>query len=278
MKLIAVVACVGVAAGAYTLTPSRTVTDGAVPVRFTEGALHGFLVLRTEAGKVLAHGDLLQIPKGDEIESRMVFRFPDGSLYDERVTFTQDRVFAMQRYHLTLRGPAFPEDQEARLDRGTGKYRVVTTAHRGGKEEVHQGDIDFPPDLYNGMVITIAKNLASGAGLNAHFIAFTPKPRLVGLELALAEDARVTLGAPRTLAHYVIKPKLGPIVGLIARLAGKLPPDNHAWILTDDVPAFVRFEGPLYIGGPTWRIELATPQWPDQQAAPVGDEAQRQQR
>jgi len=272
MKLlaVAVVVCVGISVG---------VTDGAVPVRFPEGAVHGFLVLRTESGKLLAHGDLLQIPKGDEIESRMVFRFPDGSLYDERVTFTQDRVFSMRRYHLTLRGPAFPEDQEARLDRGTRKYRVVTTAHRGGKEEVLQGDIDFPADVYNGMVITIAKNLSAGAGLNAHFIAFTPKPRLIGLELALAEDAHVSLGAPKTLAHYVIKPKLGPIVGLIARLAGKLPPDNHAWILTEDVPAFVRFEGPLYMGGPTWRIELATPQWPDQpQATPVGDETQQRQR
>jgi hypothetical protein len=30
----------------------------------------------------------------------------------------------------------------------------------------------------------------------------------------------------------------------------------------DDVPAFVRFEGPLATMGPTWRIELASPRWP----------------
>jgi hypothetical protein len=31
------------------------------------------------------------------------------------------------------------------------------------------------------------------------------------------------------------------------------------WIVTEDVPAFVKFEGPLYMG-PVWRIELAAPE------------------
>jgi len=42
-----------------------------------------------------------------------------------------------------------------------------------------------------------------------------------------------------------------------------LPPDNHVWIVTADVPAFVKFEGPLYMSGPAWRIELTSPLWPD---------------
>jgi len=42
-----------------------------------------------------------------------------------------------------------------------------------------------------------------------------------------------------------------------------MPPDYRAWIITDEVPAFARFEGPLYTTGPVWRIELASPRWPD---------------
>jgi hypothetical protein len=40
---------------------------------------------------------------------------------------------------------------------------------------------------------------------------------------------------------------------------GKQPPDTHVWILGGDAPTFVKFEGPLYSGGPVWRIELSSP-------------------
>jgi len=30
----------------------------------------------------------------------------------------------------------------------------------------------------------------------------------------------------------------------------------QCWVLKGDAPAFVKFEGPLYFMGPTWRIEL----------------------
>jgi hypothetical protein len=49
---------------------------------------------------------------------------------------------------------------------------------------------------------------------------------------------------------------------LFATLAGRAPPDNHGWLVTDPVPAFVRFEGPLSLSGPVWRIELESPRWP----------------
>ena len=59
-----------------------------------------------------------------------------------------------------------------------------------------------------------------------------------------------------------MKIAIGGIAGLVAPILGKQPPDIHLWILTDDVPAFVKSEGPLYMGGPIWRIELASPVWP----------------
>src|SRR6185295_11647312 len=67
-----------------------------IAVRFTEGLTHGFLMLRTIDGGLIASGDLLQVVRGTKVESRMVFHFKDGSLFDERVVFTQQRVFAME--------------------------------------------------------------------------------------------------------------------------------------------------------------------------------------
>ena len=63
---------------------------------------------------------------------------------------------------------------------------------------------------------------------------------------------------------------LGSWLKLFATLLGRVPPEYHAWIVTDEVPAFVRFEGPLYVTGPVWRIEVTSPRWPDEKSANAG--------
>jgi hypothetical protein len=42
-----------------------------------------------------------------------------------------------------------------------------------------------------------------------------------------------------------------------------MPPDSHAWIVTDDVPAFVRYAGPLHALGRGLHLELLSPRWPE---------------
>jgi hypothetical protein len=109
------------------------------------------------------------------------------------------------------------------------------------------------------MVITIAKNLSTGAPTTVHLVAFTPKPRLIGLEMTGASATPTMVGrrAERTV-RFTLKPQLGPLLHFFASLFGKMPPDSHAWIVTQDVPAFVRFEGPMYLG-PVWRLDLVAP-------------------
>jgi hypothetical protein len=240
----------------------RPVAAAPVPVRFAEGSLHGFLVLSTTKEVLIASGDLLQVGRDGEVRSRLVFHFKDGSLFDETVVFTQQNVFALQSYHLLQRGPAFPEDTEISLERASGKYRVKTRSRKDGREKVLDGTLALPPDVYNGMVLTVVKNLAGGAGETVHMVAFTPAPKLIKLQLAPAGGQKVLIGgSERTATRYVLKPILGTWLKLFASLLGRTPPDNHAWIVTADVPAFVKFEGPLFMNGPVWRIELASPRW-----------------
>lgn len=242
----------------------RPLSAEPVPVRFVEGATRGFLLLRTVDGVLIATGDLLQVGRGGEIESRMVFRFKDGSVFDETVVFTQQQVFTMQKYHLVQRGPVFPEDTEISMERTPGKYRVKTKVRKDGREKVLEGGLDLPPDVYNGLVLTVAKNLPKGVSETVHFVAFTPKPRIIQIELAPAGKHRVLVGELATTAvHYVVKPRLGIWLSFFTRILGRKSPDYHVWIITDGVPAFVRFEGPLYTTGPIWRLELTTPHWPD---------------
>jgi hypothetical protein len=235
-----------------------------VSVRFAEGVTHGFLVLRTVEGGLIASGDLLQVGRRGQIESQMLFRFKDGSVFDETVVFSQEHVFKMQSYRVVQRGPVFAEDTEISLERASGQYLVKTKGRKDGQEKVLNGTLELPPDVYNGMIITAAKNLPKGAAKTVHLVAFTPTPRLVQLELAPAGERKVMIGElAKTATHYVLRPRLGTWLKLFATLLGRVPPDSHAWIVSDGVPAFVRFEGTLYTMGPVWRIETTSPSWPD---------------
>jgi hypothetical protein len=237
---------------------TRGADPAAIPVRYVEGSVHGFVRLTTSDGKPLADGDLVQVVRDSTIESRMVFAFPDSSVFEETVAFMQRDVFTMLRYHLLQRGPAFATDLDATLLR-SGDYQVTATPHAGGGQQHYSGKLALPPDVYNGMVITIAKNLLVGTTTTVHFVAFTPKPRLIGLELTSASAPPTVLGrhAERTVL-VTLKPRLGPFVHLFASLFGRMPPDSHAWIVTQGSPAFVRFEGPMYLG-PVWRLDLVAP-------------------
>jgi hypothetical protein len=96
------------------------VEAASVGVRSPEGATHGFLLVRSLVGEIIGHGEMTQVVKeGDLVESRLVIRFKDGSLHDEKVTFSQQRVFTLLRYHLVQRGPSFPEQIDVSIDRGT---------------------------------------------------------------------------------------------------------------------------------------------------------------
>jgi hypothetical protein len=234
-----------------------------IAVRFTEGVAHGFLALRTPAGGFVASGDLLQVVRRGAVESRMVFRFKDGSLLDETVVFTQERNFLLQSYRLLQKGPVFAEDTEISMHRATSSYRVKTTA-RDGKEEVVEGTLALPADTYNGMVLNVAKNLPKGSSATVHIVAFTPTARLIQLEVAPAGEHKVMVGdLAKSATHYVFKPKPGAWLTALSTLLGRMPPDSHAWIVTEDVPAFVRYVGPLHSLGPVWHLELTSPRWPD---------------
>jgi hypothetical protein len=239
----------------------RPTAAAPIPVHLVEGVFHAFLVVRTATGELLASGDLRQVPRDGKVESRMSFRFKDGSVMDETVMFTQQRVFSMETYHLLQHGPAFSEDTDVTMERASGEYRVKTKDHKDGKEEVIDGTLDLPTDVYNGMIFTVLKNLHEGAGETVHYVAFTPKPQLIELDFVPGGTEKISVGnLAKKASHYVLKPKLGTLRKVVATLAGRMPPDNHLWILADEVPTFLKFEGPLYPEGPVWRVELTTPE------------------
>jgi hypothetical protein len=234
-----------------------------VEVRYKEGLIHGFLVLSTLDGNPIAEGDLTQVVRGDRVTSQLVFRFKDGSRQEETTLFSQRGNFRLISYHLVQKGPAFKNATEVTVTASTGQVTVRYTDD-DGKEKVENAHLKLPPDLANGLVPTLLKNLPPGA-TQAEFsmLVAAPKPRVVKLVITAGGTEPFSLvGSGREAIHYVVKVDIGGIAGVVAPILGKQPPDSHVWILGGEAPAFVKSETLSYMGGPMWLVELVSPVWP----------------
>jgi hypothetical protein len=239
-----------------------------VAVRYAEGLVRGFLILRSPDGAVIANGDLMQSLRDDRVTSRLVFHFKDGSLQDETAVFTQRRRFRLLSNHLVQRGPSFPHPMDVSIDTASG--RVMVRHRDNGEEKIIEERMELPSDLANGMMVTLLKNIAPDAPSTTVSMLFaTPKPRLVKLVITPMGREPFSVGrASYKATRFNVKVEIGGLAGLIAPLLGKQPKDTSVWIAGGDAPGFVRSEGQFYQGSPVWRIELASPDYPPASARP----------
>jgi hypothetical protein len=242
-----------------------------VAVRHTEGALRGFLVLRSLDDKLLADGDVTQTVRDDRVTAKLLFRFKDGSTHEETTVYSQRGQLKLISYRVAQKGPSFPQPLEMSVE-GAGQVTVRYQDERG----TPQNEVDHfaaPPDLANGIVPKLLMNAGPDAmPTSFSLMAATPKPRMVKLLITPQGREQFTIGGtPREAMHYVLKVEVGGIAGVLAPIVGKQPPDSHVWIASGDVPVFVRGEQPFYAGGPVWRVELANPTWPKATPAPTAN-------
>lgn len=230
-------------------------------VRYPEGSVHGFLALRRLDGKVLAAGDLIQTVHGDRVIAELVFRFKDGSIDDETAIFSQRDTFRLISDHHIQKGPIFPKPADVLINAVTGEVTVHYVEEGRHKEKTNH--LDLAPGLANGIVLTLLKNISPGTKeTKASYVGADPEPRLVHLSITpQGEDTFVVAGAPHKAIRFRVRVEIGGIAGVIAPLIGKQPPDTSVWISVGGVPTFVKSEGPQYVGGPIWRIELTSPVW-----------------
>ena len=254
--------CSAIALASLALTWTGASSAEPVAVRHIEGLVHGFLSLRSPEGELLANGDLIQGARGNTVTSRLVFHFKDGSLSDETAIFSQRGLFSLLSDHLVQRGPAFEQPLDMTIDRAAG-HVVVHYKNDRGEAKVEDERMDLPPDLANGMIIALLKNVRPEALPHSISLVAIPKPRLVKLKIAVggAEPFSIA-GSPRQAVHYVLKVDIGGIAGLVAPLVGKQPPDSHVWVMQGEAPAFVRSQAPMFNGGPLWQTDLVSPVWP----------------
>lgn len=243
------------------LQPTRLAAEP-ITVRYPEGTTHGFLALRTLEGKLLATGDLTEVLHGNQVLSHLVFRFKDGSVDDDTTLFSQGRTFRVITDHHIQKGPTFPQPSNVFINASTGQ---VTVRYKDkDQEKVVTDHLDIPPDLANGVLLNLLKNIRPDTvETKLSYVGASPKPRLVHLSvMPEGTETFSVAGARHKATRFRVKVEIGGIAGMIAPLVGKKPADTNVWVVDEGAPAFVKAEQALYVGGPIWSIEMTGPEWP----------------
>lgn len=253
-------------AAAASIHPVSTRADP-IEVVHLEGLAHGFVVLHALDGAQLASGELIQRADGTRVTTRLHLDFKDGSVHDETAVYTQRGRFRFVSDHVVQKGPAFRRQLESTIHRD-GRV-VVRYSDEDGKPKVIRDRLKLPPDVVNGMIVLAVKNFPRAASRKkVSYVAITPKPRLVELEIAPeGEEPFSTAGITRTATRYVVKVHVPGVVGVVATIAGKTPPDSHVWVLRGGAPVLVRGELTLAADAPIWRVDMVAPAWPSDPAS-----------
>ena len=246
-----------VVAGIAIMLAAGAAHSAPVTVKHTLGAERGFLVVRSEAGKQLGDGELVQYATGEEVHTTLTFRFLDGSVDEETTVFRQHGTFQLVRDRHVQHGPFFKEDTDITVDAGTGMVTVKTT-NKKGETKTESNHMDLPNDVANGMVGSLVLNVSRDAAFSVGMVATTDKGRLIKLDFTNAGEQSFRIaGKTRKATVFRIHPNLGGVAAVIAPIIDKQPKDIMLWVLEGDVPAFIREVGQLSQGGPVVSIEFA---------------------
>ncbi len=235
----------------------------AEPIAVTnlEGSSHGFLILRDPSGKPIAGGDVMEVVRGDLVRVHVVYRFRDGSVDDEQTVFSQKKFFKVISDHHVQKGPSFPERMDVKINAATGE--VTYCDCKKGKEEMKTEHVDVPPDLANGITFPVLKNVPPKAQeTTVSYLVVLAKPRVIKLSIRPeGTDNFSIVGRKYDATRLGIHAELGGVTGVVAPMVGKQPPETQVWIAYGGVPAFMKAQGPSFMGGPLWITEVANAVW-----------------
>jgi hypothetical protein len=240
-----------------TITLATAAPAEQISVKHIQLPMHGFMVARSETGKIVAPVEFTQAVQGDEVTMRLTYRFVDGSIDDETTTYRQQGTLRLVRSHHIQKGPFFAKPVDFAVEAATGTA-TSRTADKKGKINVETEHIDLPDDLANGFVGTLLLNVPPNTTpFRVGILAPVFGGRLIRI-LISPEGEQPFQKAGQTLKASVfrIHPELGGILGVLATLLGLQPKDVTVWVLEGEQPAVVRIVGQLGGSGPVLSSEL----------------------
>ena len=224
-------------------SPSKT-NDIAGPVPDLEGAVHGFPELLDLQGKKLADGEFTQWIEDDRLHVTIIYNHGDGHRVEERSVFQQSPRLIQESWSWS----EFDNGQLLRhfeVDFKAGKARA--TKRKGNELKYWFRDVRIEPGTtFAGFGFALAiksfrQRLVDGQAVQLQAVGFTPKPRLVTVEISYGGLDEMTMGG-RTVQgdRFVVHPKLSWFIRLFIKVK-----DSRIWF-TDTRPfAFLRSENPV---------------------------------
>ena len=214
----------------------------AVELRYPQGDLHGFPSMSDESGKLIADGELTQKRKGDRLFVHAVWRFKDGRVAEEDDVLRTRPELSQESFRwVERRGKE--ELRRAQVDFRTGKASF--SRREDGKPKTWEEELDLPRGkAFTGYATALAASQLrdalseKDARRSLTFVAFTPKPRTVELEIARAPGARIRAAGRELSADlFTLHPKIPFPLSIVANA-----PDSHLWFTHASPPALLRAE------------------------------------
>ncbi|HXN81720.1 MAG TPA: hypothetical protein VN883_04535 [Myxococcales bacterium] len=215
---------------------------GAVELRYPPGDLHGFPSMQDESGALIADGELTQRKHGSRLVVHATWRFRDGRVVVE------DAVFAL-RPQLAQQSFRFVESRgktELRRFEVDFRSRKAYAQKLEGTEHKRWDDtLDLEPGkAFTGFGTALAvsqlrDSLAKkDAVAELTFVAFTPGPRTVTLEVSRRQGERVRAAGRELRADlYTLHPKIPFPISIFVH-----PKDARLWFSHGAPPALLRAE------------------------------------
>ena len=198
-----------------------------------------------QGGKLIADGELTQQLKGDRLVVHAVWRFADGRVSEEDDQLRMKPELQQESFRWVDR-QGKTELRRIEVDFRTGRATVARL--QDGKRETWDEKLDLPAGKsFTGYSTALAVSQLrdalenEGSRSELTFVAFTPKPRTVSLEISRKQDARVRV-AGRDLAAdvFTLHPKIPFPLSLFAGAK-----DAHLWFTHAPPPALLRAEQSL---------------------------------
>jgi hypothetical protein len=217
----------------------------AVALRYPAGDLHGFPTMRDREGNLIADGELTQELKGDRLIVHGIWRFKDGRVAEEDDELRVGHDLRQERFAwIERRGKI--ELRHIEVDFRSGSATV--THDNGGKREVWRENLHLKGGkAFAGYSTALAVSqlrdalAEKDARAELTFVAFTPKPRTVTLEVSRAQGDHIDAAGREIAAdRYTLHPKIPFPVSVFVHAE-----DAYLWFTHSPPPALLRAEQSL---------------------------------
>jgi hypothetical protein len=215
---------------------------GAVQLRYPQADLHGFPSMQNEAGELIADGELTQRKQGARLIVHATWRFRDGRVVVEDAVFALRPELAQQSFRWVERRG----ETELRRFEVDFRSRKAHAQKLEGKERKRWDDtLDLQPGkAFAGYGTALAVSqlrdslAAKDAVAELTFIAFTPEPRTVTLEVSRRQGERVRVAGRELGADlYTLHPRIPFPISIFVHAK-----DARLWFTHGAPPALLRAE------------------------------------